>query len=480
MLEPARKLPLIVKVSARIDVPRARALVLLVDDSPTQGQRAAQALEVAGFRVRRATNGREAMDEARRWHPDVIVSDVLMPIMDGFALCREVRRDEALKMVPLVLHTMTFVDPRDEEFGLGLGATRFMLKSTDPAPLVAEVRSVLEAGHMTNRAQTALDDERFLAGYSERMAAKLEEKVAELEDAYRLLEQQSLEKLRLAQLEIAQRTHAEEMIRQSEAQIQALNADLERRVVERTAQLESAVTELDAFSYSVSHDLRAPLRAVNGFSRILLEDHAADLPPAAGELLRTILNSAKRMGQLIDDLLALSRLGRAALRKQRILPAEVARDVLIELAPLYADRSVEIVIPELAACAADPALLHQVYVNLLSNALKFTSKRAVAHIEAGCRQTEGEVVYFVRDNGAGFDMRYADKLFGAFQRLHRAEDYDGTGVGLAIVQRIVHRHGGRIWAEAAPDQGATFSFTLAEGQYEASAPEKEHDGDKAA
>jgi light-regulated signal transduction histidine kinase (bacteriophytochrome) len=282
------------------------------------------------------------------------------------------------------------------------------------------------------------------------------------------------------------------MIRQSEAQIQALNADLERRVVERTAQLESAVTELDAFSYSVSHDLRVPLRAVNGFARILVEEYAAELPPQAREHLRTVLDSAKHMGQLIDDLLALSRLGRAALRKQRVLPAQVARGVLIELAPLYADRSVEIVIPELVACEADPALLHQVYVNLLSNALKFTSKRADAHIEAGYRQTEGEVVYFVKDNGAGFDMRYADKLFGAFQRLHRAEDYDGTGVGLAIVQRIVHRHGGRIWAEAAPNAGATFSFTLAERHNEASQPEpeptseklvpseNEHDGEKAA
>jgi light-regulated signal transduction histidine kinase (bacteriophytochrome) len=255
--------------------------------------------------------------------------------------------------------------------------------------------------------------------------------------------------------------------KQAEAQIQALNADLERRVVERTAQLESAVTELDAFSYSVSHDLRAPLRAVNGFSRILLQEYAPQLTPEGCGHVQTIVDSAQHMGQLIDDLLAFSRLGRKALRKQHVLPAEVARGALAELAPQQADRVVEIIIPELGACEADPALLRQVYVNLLSTALKYTSKRAVGHIEAGYRQTDNGVVYFVKDDGAGFDMRYADKLFGVFQRLHRAEEYEGTGVGLAIVQRIDHRHGGRIWAEAAPDQGATFSFTLGEDQTEA-------------
>jgi CheY-like chemotaxis protein len=201
---------------------RTRVLVLLVDDSATQGQRSAHALEAAGFRVRLAANGREALDQARRWRPDVIVSDVLMPIMDGFALCREVRRDDDLKDVPLVLHTMTYLDPRDEEFGLGLGATRFVLKPSDSAQLVAEVRAVLDAGHVANRAQAAVDDQTFLIGYSERLAAKLEDKVAELEEAYRLLERQSEEKLQQAQQEIAERTRAEEAIRQSEARKAAI------------------------------------------------------------------------------------------------------------------------------------------------------------------------------------------------------------------------------------------------------------------
>ncbi len=175
-----------------MELVRTRSLVLLVDDSPTQSRRSAEALEVAGFRVRLARNGREALEDARRWRPDVIVSDVLMPVMDGFALCREVRREPALARVPIVLHTMTFLDPRDEEFALGLGATRFVLKPTNPADLVGEVRAALSAGPATaNPLASTVEDSDFLQGYNQRLAAKLEEKVAELEDAYTRLEQQS-------------------------------------------------------------------------------------------------------------------------------------------------------------------------------------------------------------------------------------------------------------------------------------------------
>jgi light-regulated signal transduction histidine kinase (bacteriophytochrome) len=242
--------------------------------------------------------------------------------------------------------------------------------------------------------------------------------------------------------------------------LQQAHDELEQRVIERTAQLEAANRELEAFSYSISHDLRAPLRAINGFARILLEEHAPDLGEETQEYCQLMRDNAQHMGQLIDDLLAFSRLSRQALSKQPVPPEDLVRQALHDLHAMQEERHIDFRIGALPHCQADPVLLKQVLVNLLSNALKFTSQRQVAVIEVGCREAAGEHVYFVKDNGVGFNMAYADKLFGVFQRLHRAEEYEGTGVGLAIVQRIIHRHGGRIWAEAIVSQGATFFFTL--------------------
>lgn len=242
----------------------------------------------------------------------------------------------------------------------------------------------------------------------------------------------------------------------AEREVRRLNEDLEQRQLA----LEAVNKELEAFSYSVAHDLRAPLRAIDGFSRILLEDHASEVSPEGQRYLDILRKNAQQMSHLIDDLLAFSRLSRQLLEKQPVVLSDLVRRVLAELRSTQENRRVEFSIAELPVCQGDPAMLKQVFVNLLTNALKFTRQREIARIEVGSQLIDGQQTYFVRDNGAGFDMQYADKLFGVFQRLHRTSDYEGTGVGLAIVQRIIHRHGGHVWAESAVDQGATFYFTL--------------------
>src|ERR1700736_2618772 len=240
------------------------------------------------------------------------------------------------------------------------------------------------------------------------------------------------------------------------------NAALEKQTAElheKNVQLQGAVSELDAFSYSVSHDLRAPSGAIDGFSRILLKQYGSILPAEPREYLQLVRDNTLQMGHLVDDLLAFARLSRQQLSKQRVPIRKIIENVLSDARQQAEGRSVSVSVGELSSLWGDPSLLKQVFVNLIGNAFKYTRMRAEAVIEVGSREIGGEQVVFVRDNGAGFDMRYADKLFGVFQRLHRAEDFEGTGVGLAIVQRIVHRHGGRVWAEAAVDQGATFYFT---------------------
>jgi len=297
--------------------------------------------------------------------------------------------------------------------------------------------------------------------YSRRAAKMSADEVGTLVDSFNdmLAEiDRRTRELEASNVKLAQ--EAEERSR-AEREVLRLNVELEDRVRERTAQLEAAMRELETFSYSVSHDLRAPLRAIDGFGQALVEDFPEQLPADAKRYLSRIRTSTQHMAQLIEDLLNLARVSRGTLERRTVDLSQTARQVVGELQQHEPGRTVEVGVWEGMSAEADPHLLRVVLENLIGNAWKFTSKSAKPHIEIGALKDHGRATFFVRDNGAGFDMAYADKLFGAFQRLHSASEYAGTGIGLATVQRIVQRHGGRIWAEGEVGKGAVFFFTLA-------------------
>ena len=256
----------------------------------------------------------------------------------------------------------------------------------------------------------------------------------------------------------------------AERKVQALNQTLETRVIERTAELNAANEELEAFTYTVSHDLRAPIRHISGFAKILVEKFRSSLPAEAHEHLQIIVQAAHRMGQMVDEMLKLARLGRQGLTVKVTGLKSLVEDVITMLAPDTEGRQVEWKIGQLPFVECDPILMSQVFQNLISNALKYSRPRSPAVIEIGQTEKEGEKVIFVKDNGVGFDMKHSDKLFGVFQRLHADEEFEGNGIGLATVERIIKKHGGRVWVEAEPDRGATFFFTLGAGEH--SRPEK--------
>jgi len=249
--------------------------------------------------------------------------------------------------------------------------------------------------------------------------------------------------------------------KQAEDKISILNQELEQRVRDRTVQLEAANKELEAFAYSVSHDLRAPLRHIDGFLELLQKKVEDVLDEQCRHYMDTISDAAKKMSLLIDDLLAFSRMGRHAMSSQNMELGALVGEVIRELKPEAAGRSIDWHIGDLPVVEGDPAMLRMVLTNLIANALKFTRPRDKARIEIGAQPgQDDETIIFVRDNGVGFDMAYADKLFGVFQRLHRTDEFEGTGIGLANVRRIIARHGGRTWAESKPNQGATFYLAI--------------------
>lgn len=319
---------------------------------------------------------------------------------------------------------------------------------TRPILLIADIaRDVVQQADYTRRAVKLSDDEvGVLADSFNEMLAEIQRRTGELEVANGQLE-----------LQIRERDRAEQ-------EVSRLNAELEDRVLDRTAQLEAANQELEAFSYTVSHDLRAPLRAIDGFSEALVEDFPDSAPEQARRYLSRIRSATMRMSQLIEDLLNLSRVSRVPLERVDVDLGDVVRQVVENIRLGNAERDVEVSIWEGIVVSADPRLLRAALENLIGNSWKFTEKVERPKIEIGTLRDGEHIITFVKDNGAGFDMKYADQLFKAFQRLHSGNEYAGTGIGLATVQRIVRRHGGRIWADARVGQGATFYFTLTASQ----------------
>jgi len=412
--------------------------VLIVDDKPENLYLLRTLLSARGYEVTEAINGEQALASARQTLPDLIVSDILMPVMDGFALCRAWKADEQLRSVPFVFYTATYTEAKDKEFALDLGADLFLVKPQEIHVFLREIEKVLAIDDQQDRSTVRpveVKDEDFYRQYNVRLVRKLEDKVEE----------------------IAQKNRA---LATKELALYEANARLEKRVAQRTRELETVNREMEAFNYSVSHDLRAPLRRIDGFSQALWEEYADQLGEQGQNYLQRICRAVSHMGELIDGMLELSRLNHSELVRESVNLSTLAEAEIARLREAEPDRDVEVYIRPDVVVDGDRRLLGIVFDNLLDNAWKFTTKTAQPYIEFGVTEREGEAAYFVTDNGAGFDMRHVSKLFGAFQRLHAAEAFPGIGIGLASVARSIHRHGGRVWAEGEVDKGATFYFVL--------------------
>lgn len=411
--------------------------ILVVDDSSRNRKLLRAGLENERCTVLEAANGRDALEILAEGAVDAVVSDILMPRMDGFRLCREMRgSNAAFASVPFLLYTATYDSPQDRQLAKSVGADDYLLKPAPVAVILDSIRRAqVSAARHARIAPTPQVEAEVLEQYNAALVRKLETRNHEVQEAFTQLQS-------------------------AHEHILELNRFLEMRVEQRTAALDAANRELESFSYSVAHDLRAPLHQIAGFADLLRETLGTPTAESA-EFLDRIISATRRMDQLIVDLLAFARTARTELTLREVNLEQTLDEALEAVRPDFAGRKINWKRESLPHVRGDAALLRQVYINLLSNAIKYTRSRTEATIQIGHRVGRAhELVLYVRDNGIGFDMQHARSLFGVFQRLHGATDYEGTGIGLANVQRIITRHGGRVWAEAMVDRGATFYFTL--------------------
>jgi signal transduction histidine kinase len=413
--------------------------ILIIDDIPVNRRLLRATLEAEGHSVSEAADGLEGLQALQGESVDAVISDVLMPTMDGFRFCHEIRKNSELRELPLILYTSTYNSPTDRQLAESVGADAYILKPAPAATLLEAIQSAQRRDRTsTPAAAPAMEPAEVLERYNAVLVRKLESRNTDLQEALGSLHE-------------------------AHDQILELNRNLETRVAQRTAALDAANRELEAFSFSVSHDLRAPLRHISGFADLLLATET-NMTDDGRELSRRIVDATRRMHELIEALLEFARVGRAPLQLVDIALEQVVSEALEAVAPETRGRNIEWVRSPLPIVRGDATLLRQVLVNLLSNAIKYSRTRNPAVIEIGQRAGRAdEVVTFVKDNGVGFDPKCAGELFGVFKRLHGADAFEGTGIGLANAHRIITRHGGSIWADAAVDGGATFYFSLLRG-----------------
>jgi signal transduction histidine kinase len=386
-----------------------------------------------------STSGKDGIKKAKSESPDVILLDNLILEKDRIETCRELKADILLKSIPVILLTNEGIDSKDRAGALNSGAAVLLSKPVDKEELTAQVSAMLmiKQSESVIREENRINEQELIKSYND------------------------LELSKLATLNLLEDIKSEmEQRRQIEEEVKKLNTELEKRVTKRTNQLEAANRELEAFAYSVSHDLRAPLRAIDGFSKFVLEDYGGKLDPEGKRLLGLIRSNTRKMDQLITDILALSRVTRSEHKLSKVDMTKMALSMVSETSFSGNPKKTNISVDTMPDALADSTYIKQVWINLISNAIKFSSTKEKPVITIGGYTEKEFNIYFVKDNGVGFNSEYSHKLFGVFQRLHRVDEFEGTGVGLAIVQRIILRHGGKVWAEGEEGKGASFYFSL--------------------